>query len=171
VTSEIIDGAGGWAAGSGARAVNGRLVVFRTGVKPVRGLFRFLGVVAMLRSVAGTPSDVNPWTGTVSSPSSGAGRFLLATVVVGSGPWGLEVATFAGSGVLVRKTDGAGGLSDVLALRSAEGPDLARERDGEPGATVEKGGDSVVYRTVAVATDSLLGGLSFEVDAVGCAGC
>jgi hypothetical protein len=35
-------------------------MVFRTGVKPVPGLFRLLGVVVVLDSVTSTPSDVNP---------------------------------------------------------------------------------------------------------------
>jgi hypothetical protein len=94
------------AAGSGASVVTGRVVLFRTGVNPVRGLFRLLGVVIVaLRSVASTPSDVNPWTGAGSSPSSGAARFLPATVVTGMGSWGLKAGALAGSSVFARKTD------------------------------------------------------------------
>jgi hypothetical protein len=88
-------------------------------------------------------------------------------MAVGSGPWGLEVDALAGSGEFARKTDGAGLLSGVLQPRNAEGPDLAREREGELGVTVEMGGNNVVCRTGAVATGGLVRGLCFEVDAVG----
>ena len=142
------------ATGSGAAcasAVTGRAVVFRTGVNPVRGLFRLLGVVIVaLRSVASTPSDVNPWTGAGSSPSSGAARFLPATVVIGTGSWDLKVGAFAGSSVLARKTDEeACSFSGVLRPRSVEGPDNARERDGGVDGAAEVEGDDLVYRAGA----------------------
>jgi hypothetical protein len=138
-------------AGSGASVVTGRAVVFRTGVNPVRGLFRLLGVViAAPRSVASTPSDVNPWTGAGSSPSSGAARFLPATVVIGTGSWGLEAGTFAGSSVFARKTDEeACSFSGVLRPRSVEGPDIARERDGGVDGTAMAESDDLVYRAGA----------------------
>jgi hypothetical protein len=107
VTSEMTGGAteAAGTAASGASVVNGWAVVFRTGVKPVRGLFRLRGVVVALHPVASTPSDVNPWAGAVSSPSSGAARFLPATRV---GSWSLGVGAFGGSGVFARKTDDVG---------------------------------------------------------------
>ena len=115
VTSEITGGATGTTctAGPGTSVVNGREVVFRTGVKPVRGLFRLLGVVAVLRS-ASTPSDVKPWTRAGSSPSSGAARFLPATAETGAGSGSSDVGSFAGSGVFAWKTDDIGRLSGVL---------------------------------------------------------
>jgi len=116
VTSEITGGAteATCAAGPGTTVVNGRAVVFRTGVKPVRGLFRLLGVVAVLRSVASTPSDVNPWTRAGSSPSSGAARFLPATTETSAGFGSPDLGGFTGSGVFAWKTDGIGRLSGVL---------------------------------------------------------
>jgi len=156
---------------SGASVVNGRAVVFRTGVKPVRGLFRLLGVVTVLRWVASTPSDVNPWTGTGSSPSSGAARFFPATMATGVGSWNMEVDAFAGSGVFARKTDGAGRLSGVLRPRSAEGPDIARERDGEVDETGAVDDDRLVCCTGAVTRGCWVTGLfCLELDAGGCAG-
>jgi hypothetical protein len=143
------------AIGSGtacASVVTGRAVVLRTGVNPVRGLFRLLGVVVVApRSVTSTPSDVNPWTGAGSSPSSGAARFLPATVAIGAGScWGLKAGAFAGSSVLARKTDDeACSFSGVLRPRSVEGPDIARERDGGVDGSAKVGGDDLVYRAGA----------------------
>ncbi len=158
-------------AGSSASVVTGRVVVFRTGVNPVRGLFLLLGVVVpALRSVASTPSDVNPWTGAGSSPSSGAARFLPATVAVvtGMGSWGLTAAAFAGSRVLARKTDEeARRFSGVLQPRSVEGPEIARERDGEVDGATEVDGDDLVYRAGASRGCWVIGLLCLEVDAVG----
>lgn len=116
MTSEMTGGAteAACAAGTGTSVVNGRAVVFRTGVKPVRGLFRLLGVVTVLRSVASTPSDVNPWTRAGSSPSSGAARFLPATTETSAGSGSPDVGGFARSGVFAWKTDGMGRLSGVL---------------------------------------------------------
>jgi hypothetical protein len=121
--------------------------VFRTGVNPVRGLFRLLGVVIVaLRSVASTPSDVKPWTGAGSSPSSGAARFLPATVVIGKVSWGLK----AGPSVFARKTDEeACSFSGVLRPRSVEGPEIARERDGEVDVAGKAESDGLVYRAGA----------------------
>ena len=155
MTSEITRGATGagaaCAAGSGTSVVTGRAVVFRTGVNPVRGLFRLLGVVIVaLRSAASTPSDVNPWAGAGSSPSSGAARFLPATVVIGTGSWGLEAGAFAGSSVFARNTDEeACSFSGVLRPRSVEGPDIARERDGGVDGTAMEESDDLVYRAGA----------------------
>jgi len=134
-----------------ASVVTGRDVLFRTGVNPVRGLFRLLGVViAALRSVASTPSDVNPWTGAASSPSSGAARFLPATVVIGTESWGLKAGAFAGSSVFARKTDEeACSFSGVLRPRSVEGPEIARERDGEVDVAAKVESDGLVYRAGA----------------------
>jgi hypothetical protein len=143
-------------------------VVFRTGVKPVRGLFRLLGVVALLCSLTSTPSDVNIWAGTASSPSSGAARFLPATTAVGSGSRGLGGVVFASSGVFARNTDGARRPSGVLLLTSAEGPDMVRGREGEPDGTAETGGDDLCV--AGPAKGCLRDGLSFEVEAVCCAG-
>ncbi len=134
-----------------ASVVTGRAVLFRTGVNPVRGLFRLLGVVvAALRSEASTPSDVKPWTGIGSSPSSGAARFLPTTVATGRGSWGMEAGAFTGSSVFARKTDEEGcRFSGVLRPRSVEGPDVARRRDGEVAGTAEVDGDDLVYRARA----------------------
>lgn len=146
-------------------------MVFRTGVKPVRGLFRLLGVVAALGSLTSTPSDVNPWAGTVSSPSSGAARFLPAITAVGSGSCSSRGIVFAGSGVFTRNTDGARWPSGVLQLTSADGPDTVREREGEPDVTAEAGGDDdLVYCVAGPAKVCLRDGLCLEVEAVGCAG-
>ena len=135
---------------SGPSVVTGRAVVFRTGVNPVRGLFRLLGVIATPRSLASTPSDVNPWTGAGSSPSSGAARFLPAIMAPGMGSWGLEAGTFAGSSVFAWKTDEeARRFSGVFRTRSVEGPDTVRERDGEVDGTAEVEGDDLVYRAGA----------------------
>jgi hypothetical protein len=135
---------------SGASDVIGRAVVFRTGVNPVRGLFRLLGVIATPRSVASNPSDVNPWTGAGSSPSSGAARFLPATMDTGMGSWGWKVGAFAGSGVFAWKTDEeARRVSGVLRPTSAEGPDITRERDGGVDGTADVEGDDLVYRAGA----------------------
>jgi hypothetical protein len=144
----MIKGATGAAcrAGSEASDDTGRAVVFRTGVNPVRGLFRLLGVIATPRSLASTPSDVNPWTGAGSSPSSGAARFLPATMVVaGMGSWSLEAGAFAGSSVFAWKADEEERrVSGVLRPRSVEGPDNIRERDGGVDGTAEvEGGDLV----------------------------
>jgi hypothetical protein len=136
-----------------ASVVTGRAVVFRTGVNPVRGLFRLLGVVVDApRSAASTPSDVNPWTGAGSSPSSGAARFLPATVVIGAKSWGLKASAFAGSSVFARKTDEeACSFSGVLRPRSVEGPDTARERDGGVDGSAKVEGDGLVYGAGAAA--------------------
>jgi hypothetical protein len=91
-------------------------------------------------------------------------------MVVDSDSRGLEADTFGGSSKFARKTDGTGPRSGVLLPESVEGPDLAREREGELGLIVEARGDNVVRRTGAIATGSLVRGLGFEVDAVGCAG-
>ena len=124
--------------------------MFRTGVNPVRGLFRLLGVIGTPRSLASTPSDVNTWTGAASSPSSGAARFLPATVVTGMGSWGVEVGAFAGSSGFAWKTDEEGRrFSGVLRLRSVEGLEIARERDGEVGGTIEVESDDLEYRAGA----------------------
>jgi hypothetical protein len=153
VTSEMIKGAIGaaCAAVSGASEVTGRAVVFRTGVNPVRGLFRLLGVIATPRSFASTPSDVNPWTGAGSSPSSGAARFLPATmVVIGMGSWGLRAGAFAGSSAFAWKAEEEERrVSGVLRPRSVEGPDITRERDGGVDGTAEVEGDDLVYRAEA----------------------
>jgi|SRR5712671_1518728 len=136
-------------AGSSASVVTGRAVVFRTGVKPVRGLFRLLGVVpaALRAAVANTPSDVNPWAGTGSSASSGAARFLPTTMDVGSvGSCSLEVDAFGRSGVFAWKMDeDRRRFSGVLRPSRVEGPDFARERDGEVDGAAEVEGDNVVY--------------------------
>ena len=138
------------ATGSVASVVTGRAVVFRTGVNPVRGLFRLRGVIGTPRSLASIPSDVNTWTGAASSPSSGAARFLPATVVIGMGSWGVEVGAFTGSRGFAWKTDEeARRFSGVLWPRSVEGPDIARERDGEVGGTTEVESDDLEYRAGA----------------------
>jgi hypothetical protein len=135
---------------SGPSVVIGRAVVFRTGVNPVRGLFRLLGVIATPRSLASTPSDVNPWAGAGSSPSSGAARFFPATMAPGMGSWGLKVGAFAGSSGFAWKTDEeARRFSGVLRARSVEGPDIVRERDGEVDGTAEAEGDVLVCRAGA----------------------
>jgi len=154
VTSEMTRGDTGAKDDCAATSVvTGRVVVFRTGVNPVRGLFRLLGVVVPApRSEASTPSDVNPWTGTGSSPSSGAARFLPATVAVvtGMGSCGLEAGASAGSSVFAWKTDEeACRFSGVLRPRSVEGPDIARERDGEVGVAAEVDSDDLEYRAAA----------------------
>ena len=133
--------------------VTGRAVVFRTGVNPVRGLFRLLGVIGTPRSLASTPSDVNTCTGAASSPSSGAARFLPATVVTGMGSWGLEVDASAGSSGFAWKTDEeARRFSGVLRPRSVEveGPDIARERGGEADGTADVESDDLVCRAGVV---------------------
>lgn len=156
---------------SGPSVVIGRAVVFRTGVNPVRGLFRLLGVIATPRSLARTPSDVNPWAGAGSSPSSGAARFLPATVAPGMGSWGLEVGAFAGSGVLAWKTDEeARRFSGVLRPRSVEGPDITRERDGEVDGTPAVESDDLVDRAGAATRGRVMGLFCLEVDAMGCVG-
>jgi hypothetical protein len=134
-------------AGSSAIVVIGRAVVFRTGVKPVRGLFRLLGVVPVaLRAAAGTPSDVYPCAGTGSSASSGAARFLPATIDVGTmGSCGLEVDALAGSGVFAWKVDEDRRFSGVLRPSRVEGPDFARECDGEVDGAAEVEGNDLVY--------------------------
>ena len=135
-----------------ASVVTGRDVVFRTGVNPVRGLFRLLGVVIVAPlSAASTPSDVNPWTGAGSSTSSGAARFLPATVVIGRGSGGLQMGAFAGSSVFARKTDEACSFSGVLRPSSVDGPDIAREREGGVDGAAMVESDDLVYRAGAAA--------------------
>lgn len=56
----------------------------------------------------------------------------------------MNVGTFAGSGVFGRNTDEEGRLSGVLRLWSAEGPDVARVRDGEVDETVALLSDRLV---------------------------
>ena len=66
------------------------------------------------------------------------------------GSWGVEVGAFTGSRGFAWKTDEeARRFSGVLWPRSVEGPDIARERDGELGGTTEVESDDLEYRTGA----------------------
>lgn len=94
---------------------------------------------------ASTRSDVKPWTGARPSPSPGAARFLPATVVIGTGSWGLEAGAFAGSSVFERKTEGLCSFSDVYDQEA--GPDIVRDQHREVDGTAKVEGNDLVYRT------------------------